>query len=152
MKTLACERDKAEVLRRLRALRCDSARRWGRMSAHQMVCHLSDGYRILTGERRTELADSRLPRPIMKAIALYLPLEWPPGILTTPDLDQDIGGTRPIDFASDVAELARLLDRVSLLERGSAERLHPMFGPMSAAAWMRWAYLHADHHLRQFGV
>jgi len=152
MKTLARERDKAEVLRRLRALRCDSTRRWGRMSAHQMVCHLSDGYRILTGERPTELADSRFPRPIMKAVALYLPLKWPPGILTTPDLDQDIGGTRPTDFAADVAELASLLDRVSLLERRAAERLHPMFGPMSAAAWMRWAYLHADHHLRQFGL
>jgi len=29
---------------------------------------------------------------------------------------------------------------------------HPIFGPMSRPAWLRWAYLHADHHLRQFGV
>ncbi len=152
MKTLARERDKAEVLRRLSGLRHDSPRRWGRMSVHQMVCHLSDGYRILIGERPTRLVPSPLPRPIMKAFALYGPLKWPPGILTTPDLDQDIGGTKPIDFDADVADLAKLLDRVSLLKRGSAERLHPMFGPMSAAAWMRWAYLHADHHLRQFGV
>jgi prephenate dehydrogenase len=28
---------------------------------------------------------------------------------------------------------------------------HPMFGPMSPEDWMRWGYLHADHHLRQFG-
>jgi hypothetical protein len=26
-----------------------------------------------------------------------------------------------------------------------------MFGPMSERDWMRWGYLHADHHLRQFG-
>jgi hypothetical protein len=152
MKTLAHECDKNEVLRRLSALGRDSQRRWGRMSAHQMVCHLSDGYRILTGERRTELAASPLPRPIMKAIALYLPLKWPPGILTTPDLDQDIGGTRPIDFEQDVAELAKLLDRASLPYPDVPERLHPLFGRMSDAAWMRWAYLHADHHLRQFGL
>jgi hypothetical protein len=28
---------------------------------------------------------------------------------------------------------------------------HPIFGPMSNAAFLRWAYLHMDHHLRQFG-
>jgi hypothetical protein len=28
---------------------------------------------------------------------------------------------------------------------------HPLFGPMSRAAWLRWGYLHLDHHLRQFG-
>lgn len=41
MKTLARERDKAEIVRRLRVVGPESARRWGRMTAHQMVCHLS---------------------------------------------------------------------------------------------------------------
>ena len=56
MKTLARESDAAEILRRLRAVRPDSVGRWGRMSAHQMVCHLSDGYRLLTGELTSPLA------------------------------------------------------------------------------------------------
>ena len=55
MRTLARECDKAEVLRRLRALRQDSVGRWGRMSAHQMVCHLSDACRAALGERRDDL-------------------------------------------------------------------------------------------------
>ena len=153
MKTLARERDKAEVLRRLGALRRDSERRWGRMSAHQMVCHLSDGYRILTGARTTQLAATPLPRPMMKWIALYVPVRWRAGILTTPDLDQDIGGTTPMDFEADVAELAKLLAHIASVPQGRfAGRLHPMFGRMSDSAWRRWAYLHADHHLRQFGV
>jgi Protein of unknown function (DUF1569) len=153
MKTLARERDKAEVLRRLGALRHDSVRRWGRMSAHQMVCHLSDGCRMLTGERTTQLAATPLPRPMMRWIALYAPLRWPRGILTTPELDQDTGGTRPVDFDADVAELARLLDRIARESRSRfAGQLHPIFGRMSESAWLRWAYLHADHHLRQFGV
>ena len=25
------------------------------------------------------------------------------------------------------------------------------WGKMTAGDWMRWGYLHADHHLRQFG-
>ena len=29
---------------------------------------------------------------------------------------------------------------------------HPIFGPMTLRAWMRWGYLHVDHHLRQFSA
>ena len=153
MRTLARERDKAEVLRRLRALRQDSVRRWGRMSAHQMVCHLSDGYRLLTGERTTQLAATPLPRFMMRWIALYAPVRWPAGIPTTPELDQDAGGTRPADFDADVAELEKLLKEVATDRRDRFDgHLHPIFGRMSESAWLRWAYLHADHHLRQFGV
>src|SRR5439155_23546527 len=113
MKTLACDRDKAEILRRLTALRHDSVRRWGRMSAHQMVCHLTDGYRILTGERITTPATSSLPRPLMKWIALYAPVKWPAGISTTPELDQNIGGTRPVAFEADIAQLVQLLETIA---------------------------------------
>ena len=152
MRTLARERDTAEVFRRLRALRHDSERRWGRMSAHQMVCHLSDGYRLLTGDRTTELAATPLPRLIMRWIALYAPARWPADIPTTPDLDQDAGGTRPADFDADVAELERLLREVADRRGRLTRHLHPIFGRMSESAWLRWAYLHADHHLRQFGI
>ena len=153
MRTLARERDTAAILRRLRALRADSERRWGRMSAHQMVCHLSDGYRLATEERTIVLAATPLPRLIMRWIALYAPLRWPPDIPTTPDLDQECGGTTPTDFHADVAELEQLLRTVATdRRRHLAARVHPIFGRMSEAAWLRWAYLHADHHLRQFGL
>jgi hypothetical protein len=29
---------------------------------------------------------------------------------------------------------------------------HPMFGDLTSWQWMRWGYLHTDHHLRQFGL
>jgi len=28
---------------------------------------------------------------------------------------------------------------------------HSLFGQMSYVDWMRWGYLHTDHHLREFG-
>jgi len=153
MRTLARERDTAEILRRLRALRHDSDRRWGRMSAHQMVCHLSDGCRLLTGVRTTQLTATPIPRFMMRWVALYAPVRWPAGIRTTPELDQDAAGTRPADFAADVAELEQLLRKVATDRRDGLDgHPHPVFGRMSASAWLRWAYLHADHHLRQFGV
>ena len=39
-----------EKLERVKALRPHTARRWGRMTAHQMVCHLVDCNRVALGE------------------------------------------------------------------------------------------------------
>jgi uncharacterized protein DUF1569 len=152
MNTLARERCTAEIIRRLRTVRPESARRWGRMSAHQMICHLSDSCRMATGAKPVSDATGRLPQTFVKWMALYLPLRWPPGILTRPEIDQQIAGTRPVDFAADVAELEALLKLITTREKGFDWPVHPIFGRMSQAAWLRWAYLHLDHHLRQFGA
>ena len=151
MKTLARQRDKAEILQRLRAVRPESVRRWGRMSSHQMVCHLCDSFRMVTGQKPVSHASGLLQRTIVKWTALYLPLRWPPGILTRPEIDQEAGGTRPIDFAADVSELMALVELMTA-GRSAGWQPHPLFGRMSEAAWLRWAYLHMDHHLRQFGA
>ncbi|HYN07228.1 MAG TPA: DUF1569 domain-containing protein [Vicinamibacterales bacterium] len=151
MKTLANERDTAEVLRRLRAVRPDSVRRWGRMSAHQMICHLSDAFRVLVDQKPVSLATGFPQRTVVKWIALYMPVPWPAGILTRPEIDQEFGGTRPSEFAADVAELEGLVGRV-IGQIGALDgRVHPIFGSLSEMAWLRWGYLHMDHHLRQFG-
>ncbi len=152
MKSLARPRDRAEILHRLRTVRPESVRRWGRMSAHQMVCHLSDALRMGTGHKAVSEATSLFHRTILKWIVLYLPLRWPPGILTRPEIDQELGGTRPRDFAGDVARLEALLELVTAQSRSFDWQPHPIFGRMSDAAWLRWGYLHLDHHLRQFGA
>ena len=152
MKTLARQRDKAEILHRLRRVHPESVRRWGRMSAHQMVCHLADSLRMATGEMPVSLDTSPLKRTIVKWVALYLPLRWPAGIPTCPEIDQEHGGTRPVDFAADVVQLEALLDVVTARTRSLDRQAHPMFGRMPDAAWLRWGYLHMDHHLRQFGA
>jgi hypothetical protein len=152
MKTLARHRDKAEILQRLQAVRPESVRRWGRMSAHQMVCHLSDSFRMALGQKPVSDASGRLQRTMVKWIVLYLPLPWPAGLLTRPELDQERGGTSPFDFAADVADLEALLDRVTTPQAAVDGRSHPVFGRMSKAGWLRWGYLHMDHHLRQFGL
>ena len=153
MKTLARKRDRDEILHRLRKVRPESPRRWGRMSAHQMVCHLSDSFLAVIGQRPVSHATGVLQRTIVKWIALYLPVRWPAGILRTrPELDQELGGTRPADFAADVAQLEALVELVTTPTGTARWQAHPIFGRMSEAAWLRWAYLHMDHHLRQFGM
>ena len=152
MKTLARERCKAEIVCRLRTLGPDSARHWGRMSAHQMVCHLSDSCRMMAGQKPVSDATGRLQQTLVKWIALYAPLRWRAGILTRPEIDQECSGTKPGDFAADTAELVTLLDLITAREKRFDPPAHPIFGRMSQAAWLRWAYLHMDHHLRQFGA
>jgi hypothetical protein len=107
---------------------------------------------MVLGEKSVSQATNLLERTIIKWIALYCPLPWPAGILTSPELDQDLGGTRPGDFAADVAQLEALLELIPAQAKRFDGRLHPRFGRMSSAAWLRWGYVHMDHHLRQFGV
>ncbi len=151
MKTLAVPRDRTEILRRLREVRPESPRRWGRMSAHEMICHLSDSFRMAMGLKAVSETGSPLRQRTVKWIALYLPLPWPAGrIRTRPEIDQEVGGTPPADFVADLAELEAIFETVTARPRRFEWRSHPTFGPMSDAAWLRWGYLHMDHHLRQF--
>jgi hypothetical protein len=67
-------------------------------------------------------------------------------------VDQELGGTPPSDFSADVARLAALVHVVAANPGRCHRRAHPIFGTLTARAWLRWGYLHMDHHLRQFGV
>ena len=150
MKSLSRPDDLAEILRRLRTLRPDTSARWGRMSAHQMICHLSDSFLAVTGQRQVSPASGPLQRTVVKWIALYAPLKWPRGVPTRPEVDQEVGGTKPSHFAADVTQLEMLVELITT-RKGCFGPTHPIFGNMSDTDWMRWAYLHMDHHLRQFG-
>ena len=152
MKTMARPADKAEIVRRLKSVRPDCPRRWGRMSAHQMVCHLSDAFRMVTHQKTASPATSFVQSTLIKWIALYLPFKWPPGVPTRPEMDQEFEGTKPGEFAADLAELESLVETITNIPKDHAWPAHPIFGRMSESAWMRWAYLHVDHHLRQFDL
>ena len=152
MRSLGRERDRLEIIERVRRLRPGLARRWGRMSAHQMVCHVADAYRMASGEKPVRPVTGPFPRSILKWGVLYLPIPWPHGISTCRELDQELGGTRPVGFSTDLATLVALVERASRPPLPLDPPPHPIFGRMSAADWQRWGYLHADHHLRQFGM
>lgn len=143
----------AELIRRLQLIRPDTPRQWGRMTAHQMVCHLADVCRMAIGQVPVRDTSNTLTRTVVKWLALYLPVRWRNGIVTSPELDQCAGaGTRPGQFSADVAAVETLLATLSSRGATADWPAHPVFGRMSHSQWMRWAYLHTDHHLRQFGA
>ncbi len=153
MRTLANNNDKESVLDRLRQVQPDSQRLWGKMTPHQMVCHLSDSFKTAIGERSVAGDKSNLlTKTLVRWIALYAPMKWPHGVPTMAENDQERGGTPPEDFQRDVSELETIIRRITNAQRDFKWGRHPLFAEMSERDWMRWGYLHCDHHLRQFGV
>ena len=88
----------------------------------------------------------------LKWIALDGPMPWPKGIPTFPEVDQEVGGTRPEALEADLKRLEDALQNFLDGVREGRCGSHQAFGRFSQSQWLRWGYLHADHHLRQFGV
>jgi hypothetical protein len=150
MRTLDSAADREAIVRRISGITASDRRHWGKMSAHQMVCHLCDSYRVALGERYASPATGFLKRTVTKWIALRVPAKWPKGAPTLPEVEQGVGGTAPVEFEVDRSELLSVVRRFSD-ETGDSSVSHPFFGPMTREEWLRWRYPHADHHLRQFG-
>jgi hypothetical protein len=151
MKTLADPKCQQEIRTRVQALRPEMPRKWGKMSASQIVCHLADGFRMYMGLRPVADDSNPLMRTAVKWIAIWAPIPWPHGFRTVPELDQDCAGTAPSEFRQDVDELLRLMNRMTARPKDFDWQAHPHFGQLSEPEWMRLGYLHVNHHLRQFG-
>ena len=153
MKTLANPADREEIVLRVMNVRPDSPRQWGKMTATQMICHLADSFRVMIGEKpAVSPMKSPLPAGVTKWLALYSGMPWPKGVPTRPEVDAFLNGTRPAAFTADVEELVRLVNRFSSAARDFQWQPHPLFGMMPDRDWLRWGYLHMNHHLRQFGA
>ena len=136
---------------RLSRLTPDSQRVWGTMTPHEMLCHLSDSFHGMLGERSVSSANwSPLRRHVFKWIAIHTPLPWPKGVPTLPEVNPHCDGTKPSDFERNRAELLTVMQR--FVAPDSRYVPHPMFGAMTRDEWMTWTFRHVDHHLRQFGV
>jgi hypothetical protein len=153
VKTLGNQNDKNEILGRLQKINASCERRWGKMTPHQMICHLDDSFKSVIGERKVGARKSNpVTRTLVRWLALYAPLKWPHGVPTMPENDQERDGTPPENFKRDLDSLVTMIGRLTSEQRDFQWRQHPLFGEMSERDWMRWGYLHIDHHLRQFGV
>ncbi|MDX1647519.1 MAG: DUF1569 domain-containing protein [Longimicrobiales bacterium] len=148
MRTVGNAEVLASLTARVEGLTPRSPRQWGKMNVQQMLRHLATSMEWVLegGEARPW---PRKPSRLMKHLALRLPMGWPRGL------------PNPMDPASvdvPVSELEALRERVALgletMSRWTVSETtppHPAFGRMTTWEWRRWAYKHADHHLKQFG-
>ena len=148
-RTLNTSANVDEIARRLGRLEPTSARQWGTMTPHEMVCHLGDSFSAVLGERAASSKETWLSRTVVKWIALHTTLPWPQGVPTRPEVNPKQQGTKPVEFERDRTRTLELMQR--FVKPDSRRVNHPVFGTLTRDEWMRWGYAHVDHHLRQFG-
>lgn len=154
MKTVLNDSVHRELVRRIERLDERSPRRWGTMSPDEMLCHCADQLRLALGHKPATETASWFNRTVAIRVALLLPRIPQKNLPTPVDMRQGAGGrgTPPTALAHDKRLLLELL--AEFRAKPDAEPLapHPGYGPLSRAQYGRFAYLHLDHHLRQFGV
>jgi hypothetical protein len=149
MKSLSQPAALAQIVERLRALEVSDHRRWGLMTAGQMLCHVRGSFRVAMGQIACTAIPMPIPRGALKAIALWAPIRWSKNFATVPPLRIGTATMATGSFDQDREEAIAAMSAFVQLEQARAD--HAFFGPMSYSEWMRWGYLHTDHHLRQFG-
>lgn len=133
-------------------LRDDAAPRWGRMTAREMVEHLSWVFEVSTGQASVECPVPEARRERYKAF-LYdnTPMMHE---FRNPALTAGLPPLRHTGLPEAKAalrhEVERFLDQCR--DAPQATYVHPVFGPIGMEEWGRSHFKHAYHHLLQFDL
>jgi hypothetical protein len=121
--------------------------KWGRMSAPQMLAHLTNWMKMATGEIATAPKNLPLRFSPVKQLAIYV-LPFPKGVPTAVELIT----REPDEWSAERSVFLKYLDEFESMHRGKSFPYHPAFGILTDEAWGVLGYRHTDHHLTQFGV
>jgi hypothetical protein len=140
-----------EVKTRLGLLGPESERRWGKMTAAQMLAHCSVSLQWAVGE----VVPEKGPLPTRLIGRLIKPM-----VLGNDEPMRKNSPTAKSLIVADERDLGRERERLSgLIDRfaaggaaGCTGNPHSFFGKMTPEEWAILTYKHLDHHLRQFGV
>ena len=147
MKSIWQDHSRRELQTRLATLTPGARAQWGKMSAPEMVCHLSESLKMALGDLPCAPKSGALRYAPLKQLIIYV-APWPKGVPTAPELLARV----PASWANDVGDLNVLVERFSARGGAASWPEHPAFGKLSTRAWGRLVYRHMDHHFRQFGV
>lgn len=150
MKNIFNTADANEILERIEKLTPESKAQWGTMNVSQMLAHCAYGAQMPT----EEIKPKRVGFPI-SVIGRLLKNK----ILNSPEFRKNsptanelrVTDTREFETekANFKAAVKKLRDNGEQIAKASH---HPFFGKMTPTEWGRINYMHADHHLSQFGV
>ena len=148
MASLFDDRARAALHRRIDRLTPESARRWGRMSVQQMVCHLTDSVESAYDADTEPPGTGALSRQPLKWLVLNV-LPWPRGKMQSPER---LTRRKPTTWAADVAALHAMMDRLATRDPAGPWPASEVFGTLSRREWGALLHTHINHHLKQFGV
>ena len=141
----------SQIKTRLGKLGPHSDRRWGKMTAPQMLAHCSVSMQWAVGEVVPETGAfpvrliGRLVKPMVFRNEAPLRKNSPTAKSLIVADERDLGKERD--------RLSGLIDRFAAGgAAGCTTNPHSFFGKLTPEEWAMLMYKHLDHHLRQFGV
>lgn len=134
------------IRRRVTKLSPDVAAHWGSMTAAAMLYHCNEIHHALLEPSQNQAPPSRFWGGVM----LFLLPRLPRHIKNVSGVG-DVAPGCVNNFSAEKQRFLQLLDRLAT-HRQPIMRPHPRFGGLTVRQWGRFLYLHADHHLRQFGA
>lgn len=142
---------KQSIFDRIDQVTSDTTGNWGKLTASQMIRHLSEANRMALGEILMPDRSNLLTRTAFKW--MFLSNIKPPGrekgnIKTFPEVDV-VGSNIAVDDI--YTEKKRYKDSVErIIASPVLHPTHTAFGKMTRKDWGYLVYAHADYHLTQF--
>jgi hypothetical protein len=139
------------VFNRIDQVTPDQKGKWGKLTATQMIRHLTEANRMALGEISMPDRSDLLTRTVFKW--MFLNNIKPPGrekgnIKTFPEVDVVEGRIMVEDMETEKKKYKEIIERI--INAPSLHPVHTAFGKMSRTDWGHLAYAHADYHLTQF--
>jgi len=139
----------AEIIARVQKLNHTSKAQWGLMNATEMLYHCNLANRqILDGDM--EYRPTTFKQSILRFLSLNVVPQFPQNRKgaarndTKGTITPDQFENQKKQFIKTIAEFAHHTTPIELT--------HPAFGNLTTRQWGVAAWMHMDHHLRQFGV
>ena len=147
MRSIWNEADARAIRQRIGQLRPDAPARWGKFTAPQMVCHITDGLKMAMGEIDIPPRPGPLRYFPIKQLIIYV-LPFPKGAPTA----KELLARRAVVWGDELAQLTETFDRFVAMRDRTGWPDHPAFGSMQPKILGVLVYRHLDHHLTQFGA
>ena len=140
-----------QVKTRLGKLEPQSERRWGKMTAAQMLAHCSVSMQWAVGEVVPE--KGALPARLMGRLVKPMVFRNEGPLRRNSPTAKSLIVADDRDLDKERERLSGLIDKFAAGGAvGCTKNPHSFFGKMTPEEWAILMYKHLDHHLRQFGV
>ena len=120
------EKTKLEVEARLNQLTPETKAKWGSMNVTQMLTHMNDAFRISLGMKETKDKSNFFWNKILFPVVIYGLGFFPKNSDAPVELNQNMAGTKPRDFYTELEFLKKMLDVFNEREDEKIKP-HPLF-------------------------
>lgn len=146
MRNIFDEKDSEKLIARLHKLKSETLPIWGKLTVNGMLFHCHTVNKAILSGKNPRPASFR--QKLMRIYVLDILRKMPMGRQSHPNF---FASGQVLDFNQEREQLIETI-RAFNQHKEIIQVGHPVFGSMKNRDWGRFAWIHLDHHLRQFGV